>query len=241
MGWYHHAIMNGEEDTNDDKTTSHAPAGCPDGKCSLLPPDVSAMTGATTPPGQEELYLDSGPIYHLCQKRKWMEAIEGLESYFPPTFWLDGRFTRGCTVRESLVETGNIYYRAVAGEWICLEIDPTRLRSMGIAIAVHRAPESTRAEPAQCLKIYGGLSTNSIGLVREIYAMRRGSDGTFVGMLPDCGTARLANNKAATTSPAVPSNVDGNNNPKVKPGKAKEETARSTKRGGVLKLVGLRK
>ena len=212
MGWYHFQLMDGktpeeieadmmcadgtcaartensgaQQETgrpNQDRTSTTASSSrtahpaCHDGTCY----DTTAREEAA----REELYdLAHGPIYHLCQKEKWLDAVRSRTPYFAPTFWLDGRFTRGSCVLDSLVGTANTYYKDIAGEWLVLQMDPHLLHQMGTMIAVHRAPESTREEePVQCLKIHGGIPTAVPDLVTHIYRMQRKEDGTFVDMV----------------------------------------------------------
>lgn len=188
MGWYHHEYTNSGSSSDPSAGPS---ASCPDGTCSLPSPDLTREAAA-----QEEIYTDiKGPVYHLCQRDNWLKAIDSKEAYFPPTFWSDGRFTRGSCARNTLLHTANTYYKSVAGDWLCLELDPAVLRRLGIPIAVHRAPEAAAdGQPAQCLKLYGGISVTTLGLVLESYALQRGADGSFLAMLPDDGMPRMARN-----------------------------------------------
>jgi hypothetical protein len=193
MGWYHHEYANGAAPSDD-------------GTCALPSPDASREESA-----KEELYLESGVIYHLCQRSLWLQAIESKQPYFPPTFWSDGRFTRGSVVRSSIVHTANTYYKEVSGDWLCIELNALILRQQGIAIAVHRAPEAAQdGQPAQCLKLYGGISVTTLCLVTEIFALQRGSNGLFLGMLPDDGAPRMARsqeNPSANSSGTVKSEI----------------------------------
>lgn len=205
MGWYHFQLMDGktpeeieaemmcadgtcaartenngaQQETgrrNQDQVSTRTHSACHDGSCY----DTTAREEAA----REELYdLSHGPIYHLCQKEKWLDSVRSGRPYFAPTFWSDGRFTRGSCVLDSLVGTANTYYKAIAGEWLVLEMNPHILHQMGTMIAVHRAPESTRDEPVQCLKIHGGIPTAVPGLVTQIYRMQRHEDGKFVDMV----------------------------------------------------------
>lgn len=195
MGWYHYEIMNGNHSSDPSAPASPdgtcplppSPASCPDGTCPLPDPTRDAAE-------QEEIYKDKGPVYHLCQRSNWLQATQSHEAYFPPTFWLDGRFTRASCVRDvTLVHTANHYNKNVAGDWLCLELDPAVLRKLGISIAVHRAPETAAdGQPACCLKLYGGISVCTPGLVSGIYALERGAGGLFVGMLPDDVSPRFS-------------------------------------------------
>jgi len=163
---------------NQSSNGSSGRPACHDGSCY----DATAREDAA----REELYdVSSGrPIYHLCQREKWLQAVRSKQPYVPPTFWSDGRFTRGSCVLDSLVGTANTYYKGIEGEWLVLEMNPSIVHQMGTMIAVHRAPESTADEPIQCLKIHGGIPTAIPGLVAKIYRMQRNDeDGTFTGMV----------------------------------------------------------
>jgi len=217
MGWYHFQLMDGKTPEEVKADMMCADGTC---AARTAPAAAASMTNgaSTTPPvgqkqqqsachdgscydtaareeaAREEIFdgVSSGrPIYHLCQKELWLQAVRSQQPYFPPTFWSDGRFTRGSCVLDSLVGTANTYYKAVAGEWLVLELDPTLVYQMGTRIAVHRAPESTpltdqdKQQPSiQCLKIHGGIPTAIPGLVTKIYRMQRDDqDGTFLSMV----------------------------------------------------------
>jgi hypothetical protein len=226
MGWYHLEITNNGDVDPTNITT------CPEGTCHLPPPDESREQSA-----REELYHGNGPIFHLCQKSKWMDAIRNKGGYFPPTFWSDGRFTRASCVQDTLMRTANHYYKQVSGDWLCIEMDPALLRQSGIAIAVQRAPESTTTDPIQCLKLYGGIPVIVTGLVTQIYAMQRNSDGTFLGMLPDDGVDRVVVRAKETRAnkPSQPKksepcgcNVKGESSPKTTKKKSPKQSATKT-------------
>ena len=162
--------------TTSSNSISATTAPCHDGSCY----DTAVREDAA----REELYdLSHGPIFHLCQKENWLDAVRAKKPYFAPTFWSDGRFTRGSCALDSLVETANAYYKSTEGEWLVLEMDPHLVHQMGTMIAVHRAPESTREEPVQCLKIHGGIPTGISGLVTQVYRMQRNEDGTFLSII----------------------------------------------------------
>lgn len=173
-------------------TTSADDAALPQGGSN---PDVSPLTQqpqqhAEQEEEDEELYEAITPIFHLCQKRLWEQALNTRQPYYPPTFWKDGRFTRASCDRDSLPMTANHYYQGVSGDWLCLELDPVQLRQLGIPIAVHREQQQqrfgNRNGPVQCLKVFGGIPTmidNKI--VMNVYAMRRDGHGYFYGMSRD--------------------------------------------------------
>lgn len=218
MGWYHFQLMDGKTPEEIEAEMTNPNIGTCERMVGTVVPGNTTTTTTTTVPAstmvdtttgssqkcggdcfdgdvttmrKEELYdVTAGPVYHLCQEKKWLEAVKTQQAYYPPTFWLDGHFTRGSCVLESLVGTANTYYKTVPGVWLVLEMDPIKLHQLGTPIAVHRAPESnctsTQTEPVQCLKIYGGIPTTIPNLVTKIYLMERDvQDGmTFSRILP---------------------------------------------------------
>jgi hypothetical protein len=181
MGWYHYQCADGSCDVNQ-------AVPCPDGTCPDPPSSKAeeddSKQHATEEP-QEEIYRASSPIYHLCQKTHWETALSKEEPYFPPSFWQDGRFTRASCEIISLPQAANHYYQQIAGDWLCLEINPVTLLEMGIPIVAQRAPESTSSDPVECLKVYAGIPTVVKNVVIEVYKMQRDEKGRFYGMTPD--------------------------------------------------------
>ena len=198
MGWYHYQC------TEDGNCDVNQPVPCPDGTCKPDGNDNNctssgevAQTSSTASSDDkqeepEELYHATAPIFHLCQKKHWLKAIQAKEPYFPPTFWKDGRFTRASCEAVSLPQTANHYYQQIKGDWLCLEIDPTLLRQMGMPIVAQRAPESSIDDPVECLKVYGGIPTVHANVILEVYAMQRETNGRFYGMKPDSSVAKVA-------------------------------------------------
>jgi hypothetical protein len=200
MGWYHYL------QTEDGSPDTHAgPIACPDGTCRAPDPPTTATTTMTlvAAPVDEVLYhTATTPIYHLCQAKLWLQAIQQRVPYFPPSFWSDGRLTRASCDLETVLDTANHYYKSSSsGDWLCLQLDPAVWRGLGIPMAVQRAPEERSSssvrkeeeeEPIQCLKVYGGISTTAKDvLVTAIYAMKRdNATGTFYGMEPDTSTPK---------------------------------------------------
>jgi hypothetical protein len=208
MGWYHHEIASERDPFEDEKKATgssscqqqepqqNVSTTCVDGSCSKASTATTSLSSSKQqqhPPAQqqqqeqveEELYIDDGPIYHLCDKANWLLAIRQGQSYYPPTFWLDGRFTRTCCKKDMMVQTGNEYYKNHTGDWILLVLNPSMIRNFGIPIACHFAPESTVSTPVECLKVYSGISVTTPGLVSDVYLMQRSANGTFIGMTQD--------------------------------------------------------
>ena len=196
--------------------TKPAPSGitaCP------LPP-------TSTPPPPPP---DAESIYHLCQKSLWEEAVDAGKPYFPPTYILDGNFTRASVGKEDLVSTANTFYKDTPGEWIVLEINCKMLYGLGIAILSQDAPESTKTVPVKCLQVFGGISTSIPGLITNIYDMERVSpaSGKFVAIL-DSSDAKIQKvEPAQETAPPVATETNG---------KADQEQAKKSK--GKFKLFG---
>ena len=193
MGWYHYQCA--EDGTCDVNKT----IPCPDGTCQ---PDAAPPEAAEEE--EEEIYYAQTPIYHLCQKKLWLQAIQANEPYFPPTFWKDGRFTRASCEAATLPQTANHYYQDIAGDWLCLEMLPRKLREMGMPIVAQRAPESTKTDPIECLKVYGGIPVAAhVGVVKEVYAMQRDDQGRFFGMKPDASVPKHAGAKVDAEEPSL--------------------------------------
>lgn len=169
-----------------------APSGitaCP------LPP-----TSSPPPPPPE-----SDSIYHLCQKSLWEEAVDAEKPYFPPTFILDGNFTRASVGKEDLVSTANTFYKNTPGAWIVLEINCKMLYGLGIAILSQDAPESTKTVPVKCLQVFGGISTTLPGLITNIYDMERAlpTSGEFLALLGSSDARRQKVEPPQETAPPV--------------------------------------
>jgi hypothetical protein len=206
MGWYHHELASGKDPFADEKKQQQeGGAGtCPDGMCASRrqqemqqnqQQDVHDQnSSATNQNEKEDIYEEDDPIYHICQKKNWIEAIEQKRSYYPPTFWLDGKFTRACCKKDTLLDTANEYYQKTVGDWICIEMNATLLRQMGIIIACHYAPELSKdQQPIQCLKLYSGISVHLPGLIQNIYKLTRSDlNGKFLSLddRPDTTTPK---------------------------------------------------
>ena len=185
MGWYHFAIAEELEkekkpttnDTLTDKKAAVADAG-----------ETPCVLPVGTDP--EGLTVPQVPIYHLAQRQRWFDAVRDQRAYFPPTFVLDGRFTRASLDLDGMVDVANEFYKESEGDWICLELDPQVILELGIQIEAHMAPESTPDTPVRCLKVFGGITTKLPELVKSIHAMSRDQNGTFLSFSQlDCGCA----------------------------------------------------
>lgn len=194
MGWYH--FQAAEDGTPGEKID------CPDGTCAVKETTTTKTTQATQGKEDqheeeeeevEELYEATGTIYHLCQKSLWLNAVEKGQPYYPPTFFKDGKFTRFSCERDTLVDTANHYYGSFPGDWLCLSLDATEIRNRGVPIVAQRAPESTKQEPIQCLKVHSGIGVGQP--ILEIHRMRRDDQGKFFSMIVDTVTPKVISDK----------------------------------------------
>ncbi len=219
MGWYHYECVDGSCDIN-------KVVPCPDGTCPMPPAVAAAASIAVTPPDaavdavttnqvtdhgedtqqqeevdeeEEEFYEAKTPIYHLCQKKLWEQALATQQPYYPPTFWKDGRLTRASCDSDTLPMTANHYYQGVTGDWLCLQLNPVKLRQLGIQIAVHREQQQqqqqsqrNRNAPVQCLKVFGGIPTMVDHVVTTVFALQRDGHGYFYGMVRDTSIPKNA-------------------------------------------------
>jgi hypothetical protein len=238
MGWYHYQAA--EDGTPGEKIE------CPDGTCAMK--EKSAPSKETNisiaeqqneeeeeEEEEEELYEASGTIYHLCQKSLWLDAVEKGKPYFPPTFMKDGKFTRFSCERDTLVDTANHYYGSFPGDWLCLSLNATDVRNRGVPIVAQRAPESTKQEPIQCLKVYSGIGVGQA--VLEIHRMRRDEQGKFLGMIVDTVTPKLIMDRNALSKAVKQSSSKApSDSPQEQPLPKKE-----TKVGGFFTMKKLRK
>ena len=60
-------------------------------------------------------------IYHLALVENWEKAVEQNETYYPPTYEMDG-FTHGTSEATRLLEVANHFYTDSIGDWLCLEM-----------------------------------------------------------------------------------------------------------------------
>jgi len=109
-------------------------------------------------------------IYHLAPAARW-HAWPDNQPYLPAEYNADGFIH--CTAGDTLMITvANRFYRATAGDFVLLVIDPARLT----------APlkwELSGDELATLFPhIYGPIDRAA---VQEVRAVRRAADGEFLG------------------------------------------------------------
>jgi hypothetical protein len=194
MGWYHGQDFDGFENegeaapscpinsARETATSAPAPAApSPASTSNTVSGETACPLPPSSPPPPPPPDVES--IYHLCQKSQWQEAKARRQPYFPPTFIIDGKFTRASVYKDDLVSTANLYYKENPADWVVLEISCKTIYALGIPILAQEAPESTPKETVKCLQVFGGISTTLPGLITKVYGMKRASSGEFLEIL----------------------------------------------------------
>ncbi len=132
------------------------------------------------------------PMYRLCVKEEWQDAVESGKAYFPPTFQEDKMKTHASMHPDKLLDTANHFYKTTSPastDWICIELDPkSMLETLGIVTLVE-SPEPVGDQAAETTStiryphIYGGIPTKVPGVVANTFLMTRDpEDGTFLAI-----------------------------------------------------------
>jgi uncharacterized protein (DUF952 family) len=123
-------------------------------------------------------------LYHMCPRADWDAAAESGGAYWPRTFEAD-QLTHATGVPSRLLSTANHYYKASAGDWICVAFGRAALRERGIFVRdEHATPVGgTATDPGMkdwvCPHVIGGIP---VEVVTEISEMRRGEGGEFLSI-----------------------------------------------------------
>ena len=85
-----------------------------------------------------------------------------------------------------MIETANHFYTSAKGDWKCIQLSNTALRTIGISTVFEEAKPvgSTNVNQEewsewQCPHIYGGIPAFLPGIVTKAYPMKRDTNGTF--------------------------------------------------------------
>jgi len=113
---------------------------------------------------------DVEPIYHLAPAARWRDW-PGAQPYLPAEYDADGFIH--CTAGDALmIAVANRFYRATAGEYVLLVIDPARLT------AALKWEASGDDLAALFPHIYGPIDRAA---VQDVRAVKRAADGEFLG------------------------------------------------------------
>ena len=124
-------------------------------------------------------------VFHLIQASLWDKAIENNETYFPPTYEVDG-FTHGTSNPDKLLNIANHFYPDVEGDWYCLKMTVESLAATGVktifegtAPVGDKQPDFDGSDDELFPHIHGGIHPDA---VLEVHRVMRGADGTFLSI-----------------------------------------------------------
>ena len=95
-------------------------------------------------------------VFHLIQASLWDKAMENNETYFPPTYVVDG-FTHGTSNPDKLLNVANHFYPDVEGDWYCLKMTVDSLAATGVKTvskALPRLATSNRISTVQMMNYF---------------------------------------------------------------------------------------
>ncbi len=124
-------------------------------------------------------------VYHLVQATLWDTAVESGETYYPPTYEVDG-FTHGTSNPAKLLSVANHFYPDVEGQWYCLRMTVESLEKSGVktifegtAPVGDKQPDFEGSENELFPHILGGINPSA---VLEALPVLRADDGTFLSI-----------------------------------------------------------
>lgn len=124
-------------------------------------------------------------VYHLVQKELWDKTIETGETYYPPTYEVDG-FTHGTSNPEKLLNVANHFYPDVKGDWYCLRMTVDTLEKTGVKTVFEgtapvgdKQPDFEGSEDELFPHIHGGIHPDA---VLEAHPVSRSASGEFLSI-----------------------------------------------------------
>lgn len=124
-------------------------------------------------------------VFHLVQATLWDRTLETGETYFPPTYDVDG-FTHGTSNPQKLLNVANHFYPDVKGDWYCLRMTVDSLAATGVNTVYEGtapvgdiAPDFEGADDELFPHIHGGITPAA---VLEAHPVQRDSDGTYLSI-----------------------------------------------------------
>jgi uncharacterized protein (DUF952 family) len=124
-------------------------------------------------------------VFHLIQATLWNTAVENNETYFPPTYQVDG-FTHGTSNPDKLLNVANHFYPDVEGDWYCLRMTVESLASTGVKTVFEGTapvgdtqPDFDGADDELFPHILGGIHPDA---VLDVHQVLRDADGTFLSI-----------------------------------------------------------
>lgn len=127
-------------------------------------------------------------IYHMCVVADWEAATAEGGLYYSPTFAQD-KFIHATAEPKFLLEAGSHFYKHVVGDWICLELDVSKLAEgsviyeapapVGAIEAVDYEKEHAMPEQPKFPHIYAGIPKEA---VTKTFPIERNADGEFLSI-----------------------------------------------------------
>lgn len=125
-------------------------------------------------------------IYHMCEIKRWKEALDSGRAYFPPTFEKDGGFTHATLKPSLLLTVANHYYQASQDDWICVALSRAALEEIGIVTRFEEAKPVGSSDvmntDLRMPHIFGGIPACLPGIVKKVYSIRRDMNGLFLSI-----------------------------------------------------------
>ena len=129
------------------------------------------------------MHTDHPFVFHLVQALLWDNTVSSGETYYPPTYEVDG-FTHGTSNPAKLLAVANHFYPDVTGDWYCLRMTVESLKASGVETVFEGTapvgdiqPDFEGAGDELFPHIMGGIAP---GAVLGVHAVERDSDGTFL-------------------------------------------------------------
>lgn len=165
------------------------------GKCTYVPICVPAFSpdlckreddSEAVAKEREQLHYKSlfPYVYHVALKDRWESARNSNETYYPPTFEKDGKFTHATADPARLIEVLNHFYKNQPGEWLCLQMTVESLEAEGVKTVFESAAPvgSVPAIGGDQLfpHILGGIPPSAVSGTMPV--LRNSEDGTFLNI-----------------------------------------------------------
>lgn len=124
-------------------------------------------------------------VFHLVQASLWDETVRTGETYFPPTYDVDG-FTHGTSNPEKLLAVANHFYPDVEGDWYCLRMTVESLKETGVETVYEGTapvgdinPDFEGSDDELFPHIHGGIAPAA---VLENHPVLRDGSGNFLSI-----------------------------------------------------------
>ena len=124
-------------------------------------------------------------VFHMIQAKLWETARNTGETYYPPTYEVDG-FTHGTSNPAKLLNVANHFYPDVPGDWLCLQMTVESLAATGVETVFEGTapvgdiqPEFEGADDELFPHILGGIAPSA---VLKAFPIERSADGKFLSI-----------------------------------------------------------